>query len=81
MAVETHERISGCVLQIPLLILMLIAPHRLKLVPKLGQIKSAVRVEQTRENVSKLPILVQNAASSILSELLGCDEYIFWPCV
>ena len=81
MAVETHERISGCVLQIPLLILMLIAPHRTQIVPKSDQIKSAVLVEQTRENVSKPPISVQNAASSILSELLGCDVYIFWHCV
>ena len=48
MAVETHERISGCVLQIPLLILMLIAPHRTQIVPKSDQIKSAVQAEKNQ---------------------------------
>ena len=73
----THERISGCVLQIPLLILMLIAPHRTQIVPKSDQIKSAVQAERTRENVSKPPILVKKAASSILVEVLGCDVFIY----
>ena len=75
-AVETNERISGCVLQIPLQFSMLIAAHRTQIVPKSDQINSAVRVEPTRENVSSPSILVQNAASTIISEELGCDVCI-----
>ena len=68
-AVETQERISERVLRIPLPILIPIAAHRTQIVLKSGRNKRAVRrVEQTRENVSKPPILLQNPASTILSE-------------
>ena len=68
-AVETQERISGVVLRIPMPILMPIAAHRTQIVLNADRIKSAVRgVEPTRENVSKQTTLLQNAASSILSE-------------